>query len=379
MKQIYLDYAATTPVDPLVKEAMIPFLEDKFGNPSSIYLIGRESRQAIENARESVAGLIGSKPEEIIFTSSGTESNNFALKGVAYANKDKGNHIITTEIEHHAVLESARFLETQGFKVTYVKPDKYGMIDPGEIKKAITDKTILISVMHANNEIGTIEPIKEIGEIAKEKEIIFHTDSVQTVGHIEVNVNELGIDLLSLSGHKFYGPKGVGALYIRKGTKISPFMHGGGQERHLRASTENLLGIVGLGKAAEIAKEKIKEETTELRDILIKGILDKIPETKLNGHPKNRLANNANFIIPGIEGEALILHLDKMGISASTGSACSTLELGPSHVLLAIGLSQQEAHSSARFTLGRETTKEDIEYLLEILPKVVRKMLEDEK
>lgn len=382
MKQIYLDYAATTPVDPLVTDAMLPYIKDKYGNPSSIYAIGREAKSAISKARESVANLIGSKPEEIIFTSSGTESINFALKCIAYTNKNRGNHIITTEIEHHAVIESARFLETQGFKVTYIKPDKYGWIDPDEVEKAITSKTTLISVIHANNEIGTIEPIKEIGNIAKEREIDFHIDSVQTAGHIPVSVDELEVDLLSLSAHKLYGPKGVGALYVRKGTKIIPFIHGGGQERHLRASTENLSGIVGFGNAASIAKAKIPEEMkalTELRDMLIKGLLEKIRGAKLNGHPNERLPNNVNIVIPEVEGEAVILHLDKLGIYASTGSACSTLELGPSHVLLAIGLTQADAHSSVRFTLGRATKKQDIEYLLKMLPEVVNKLLKDEK
>lgn len=382
MKQIYLDYAATTPVDPVVAEAILPYIKDIFGNPSSIYTIGQGSRTAIEKAREDVTGLIGAKPEEIIFTSSGTESDNLAIKGIAYANRDKGNHIITTEIEHHAVLESTRFLETQGFSVTYIKPDKYGWISPDKIKNAITKKTVLISVMHANNEIGTIEPIKEIGRIAKEHGIYFHIDAVQTVGHIPVSVDELGVDLLSLSGHKFYGPKGVGALYIRKGTKIAPIIHGGGQERHIRAGTENLSSIVGLGKAAEIVKGKIQSETTRLtglRDMLIKGLLEKIPETKLNGHPTERLPNNINITIPNIEGEAVILHLNELGIYAGTGSACSAYDLGPSHILLAIGLSQQMAHSSVRFTLGMWNTKEDIEYLLQVLPNIIGRLLEEEK
>lgn len=382
MKKIYLDHAATTPVDPIVAEAILPFIKDQFGNPSSIYTIGRESKSEIEKARESVAGLIGAKSEEIIFTSSGTESDNLAIKGIAYANREKGNHIITTEIEHHAVLESTRFLETQGFSVTYIKPDKYGWVPPDKIKNAITKKTILISVMHANNEIGTIEPIEEIGQIAKEHEIYFHIDAVQTVGHIPVSVNELGVDLLSLSGHKFYGPKGVGALYIRKGTKITPIIHGGGQEMHIRASTENLIGIVGLGKAAEIIKGKIQPEITkltELRDMLIKDLLERIPESKLNGHPTKRLPNNINIIIPNVEGEAVILHLNSLGIYASTGSACSSYDLGPSHVLLAIGLSQQMAHSSVRFTLGMWNTKEDIEYLLQVLTNIVGRLLEEER
>lgn len=377
MRQVYLDYAATTPVDPLVIDAILPYIVDRYGNPSSIYQIGRESKSAIEGARASVADLIGAKPEEIVFTSGGTESDNLAIKGIAYANRDKGNHIITTGIEHHAVIESTRFLQTQGFEVTYIEPDRFGWIDPDRIRSAVTDRTILISVMHANNEIGTIEPIREIGLIAKERDIYFHTDAVQTVGHIDVNVDQLCVDLLSLSAHKFYGPKGVGALYVREGTRISSSIHGGGQERRLRAGTENLCGIVGLGKAAEIAKEKIPEEIKRLaglRDYLIKGLLEKIPGSKLNGHAENRLSNNVNIVIPNVEGEAVILRLDKLGIYASTGSACSTYDLGPSHVLLAIGLSQQEAHSSVRFTLGYWSKKEDIDYLLEVLPSVIEEL-----
>lgn len=384
MKQIYLDNAATTPMDSEVIRVMTEYLKDnRFGNPSSIYTIGRETKESVERARNSVAMLIGAKPEEIVFTSGGTESNNFALKGIAYANRGKGNHIITTQIEHHSVLESAKFLEDQGFIATYIEPDKYGFIDPAKIKKAITKKTILISVMHANNEIGTIEPIEEIGKIAREYEIYFHTDCVQTVGHIPLSVDNLFADLLSLSAHKFYGPKGVGVLYIRKGTKISSFIQGGGQEKRMRAGTENTIGIIGLGKAAEIAKRSLKEEIEKLtssRDMLINGLLERLAGLRLNGHPDNRLPNNVNISIPHIEGEALILHLDKLGIYASTGSACSSTDLGPSHVLMAIGLTKQMAHSSVRFTLGRENTEEDIGCVLDAVGKIVKKLLkEDEK
>ena len=377
MKRIYLDYAATTPTDPEVIKAMQPYFFERFGNPSSIHSFGQEAKKAIEDAREKVAGFLGAKPEEIIFTSGGTESNNFAIEGVAYALEKKGNHILTSAIEHHAIIEPCKFLEKKGFKISVVGVDKNGLVDPGEIKKAMTDKTILISVMHANNEIGTIQPIKEIGRIAKEKEIYFHTDAVQTVGHIPVNVDELNIDLLSLSAHKFYGPKGVGALYVRKGTRIERFLHGGDQERNRRASTHNTPGIVGLGKAIELCQDKMKEESRfqiELRDKLIKGIQDKIPHVYLNGHSTQRLPNNANISIEYIEGESLILNLDMEGIACSTGSACTSSSLEPSHVLLAIGRSPEIAHGSLRFSLGRFTQGSDIDYVLEVLPDVAKKL-----
>jgi cysteine desulfurase len=379
MRRIYLDYAATTPQDPEVTKAMEPFFFEKFGNPSSIHTEGQIARKAIEEARETVASFLGAKPEEIVFTSGGTESNNFALEGIAFANEKKGNHIIISAIEHHAITEPAKFLEKRGFKITVVGVDKYGLVDPSDIKKAITDKTILISIMHANNEIGTIQPISEIAKIAKEKGIYFHTDAVQTVGHIPVNVDDLNVDLLSLSAHKFYGPKGVGALYIRKGTRIERFLHGGDQENSRRASTHNTAGIVGMAKAIELCKEKMQAEANfqmNLRDKLIDNILKNIPEVYLNGHPKIRLPNNANFSIRYIEGESLLLNLDLLGIAASTGSACTSSSLEPSHVLLAIGLSHEVAHGSVRFTLGRWTKEEDIDYLLEHLPKVVKKLRE---
>lgn len=379
MKRIYLDYAATTPVEEEVIKAMLPYFKEKFGNASTFYSYGQEARKAIEDARSLIADFVGAKPEEIVFTSGGTESNNYALKGVAYANQEKGNHIIATSIEHHSVSEPCKFLEKQGFKVSYLKVDKYGMVDPEDVKKEITDKTILISIMHANNEIGTIEPIKEIAKIAHERGIIFHTDAVQTFCHIPVNVDELGVDLLSVSAHKLYGPKGVGALYIRKGTKITSFLHGGDQERRRRASTENVPGIVGFAKAVAIAKEKMAEESeklTKLRDKLISGILNKIDAVRLNGHPTQRLPNNVNISIEYIEGESMILNLDMEGIACSTGSACSSSSLEPSHVLLAIGLSHELAHGSLRFTLGRDTTESDIDYVLEVLPRIVKKLRE---
>jgi len=377
MKRIYLDYAATTPCDPLVLKAMEPYFFEKFGNASSIYTEGQEAKAAIEEAREKLASFLGAKPEEIIFTSGGTESNNFAVQGIAYAQSKKGNHIITTVIEHHAIGEPCKLLEKRGFEVTYIGVDKYGLVSPEDIKKAITDKTILVSVMHANNEIGTIQPIAEIGKIAREKGIYFHTDAVQTTGHIPTDVNDLNIDLLSLSAHKFYGPKGVGALYVRKGTRIERFLHGGDQEKGRRASTHNTAGIVGLGKAVELCRDKIKDETEfqmALRDRLIKEIKEKIPDVYLNGHATQRLPNNVNFSIKYIEGESILLNLDMLGIAASTGSACTSTSLEPSHVLLAIGLPHEIAHGSLRLTLGRWTKEEDISYLLEHLPVVVEKL-----
>jgi len=377
MERIYLDYAATTPCDPQVLKAMEPYFFTKFGNASSIHSFGQEAKKAIEDSRETLALFLGAKPEEIVFTSGGTESDNFALKGVASALEKKGSHIITSVIEHHAVSEPCKFLEKKGFNLTYLPVDKFGLVSPDDVKKALTDKTILISIMHANNEIGTIQPVAEIGKIAKEKGVYFHTDAVQTVGHIPVNVNELNVDLLSLSAHKFYGPKGVGALYIRKGTRIDRFMHGGDQEKGRRASTHNLTGIVGLGKALDLCREKMDAEAKfqiALRDNLIKKIPEKIKEVYLNGHPTKRLPNNVNFSIKYIEGESILLNLDMLGVAASTGSACTSSSLEPSHVLLAIGLSHEIAHGSLRITMGRWTKEGDINYLLECLPKIVDKL-----
>jgi len=377
MRRIYLDYAATTPTHPEVVKAMLPYFTDVFGNASSIYSYGQEAKGAIEEARVKVADLIGARGEEIVFTSGGTEADNFALKGVAFANETKGNHIITSSIEHHAVIETCKFLERRGFRVTYLPVDGYGLVDAGDVKKAITDKTILISVMQANNEMGTIEPIAEIGRIAREAGIYFHTDAVQMVGHIPVDVNELEVDLLAMSAHKLYGPKGVGALYIRKGTKLIPFMHGGDQERRRRASTENVPGIIGLGKAIELIQQDMGEEAerlTYLRDRLIKGLLERIDHTRLNGHPLKRLPNNVNVSVDYVEGESMLLNLDLEGICASTGSACSSASLEPSHVLLALGLSPEQAHGSLRFSLGKWTRDEEIERVLEVLPRVIAKL-----
>jgi len=383
MRKVYLDHAATTPTDPRAVEAMKPYFTEIFGNPSSIHQFGQEAKLAMESAREKVASLIGSKPEEIVFTSGGTEADNFALEGVAFANEKKGlpagrqgNHIITSKIEHHAVTECAAFLAKRGFNVTYLPVDKFGVVDPQDVKKAITDKTILVSIMHANNEIGTIEPIAEISKVVKEKGIYFHTDAVQTAGHIPINVNDLGVDLLSISGHKFYGPKGIGALYIRKGVRMVPFLHGGAQERNRRASTENVPGIVGMGAAAEIAFDEEIARELILRDKLIKGLLEGIPDVILNGHPTLRLPNNVNVSIKYIEGESILLNLDMMGIAGSSGSACTSGSLDPSHVLLAIGLPHEIAHGSLRLTLGKATTENDIIYVLETLPPIVKKLRE---
>jgi len=377
VKRIYLDYAATTPTHPEVVKAMLPYFTDAFGNPSGIYSYGQEAKGAIEEARTKVAELIGARDEEIVFTSGGTEADNFALKGVAFANENRGNHLITSSIEHHAVMETCKFLERRGFGVTYVPVDEYGLVNPDDVRRAITGKTILISVMHANNEVGTLEPIAEIGRIAREAGIYFHTDAVQTAGHISVDVNELGVDLFSMSAHKLYGPKGVGALYIRKGTKLLPSMHGGEQERRRRASTENVPGIVGFGKAVEIARQEMSEEAerlTCLRNQLINGLLERIDHSRLNGHPVTRLPNNVNISVNFVEGESMLLNLDLEGICASTGSACSSSSLEPSHVLLAMGLSHEQAHGSLRFSLGKWTTEEEIERVLDILPGIVTKL-----
>jgi len=380
IKRRYFDYAATTPVHPEVIKAMQPYLDAVYGNPSSLHSFGQEAQVAVTQSRDLVAKYINAKSEEIVFTSGGTEADNFALIGVFEANVKKGNHIITTTIEHHAVLETCKFLEKhRGAKVTYVPVDKYGLVDLEAIIKAITPQTILISVMHANNEIGTIEPIAGIGKIAKEKGIYFHTDAVQTFGSLDLDVEKLNIDLLSASAHKLYGPKGVGLLYIRKGLRILPFLHGGEQERRRRASTENVFGIVGFGKAVELAikeKQERHQHVTILRDKLIKGILEKIDESELNGHPTKRLPNNVNATIKYIEGESMLINLDLEGIAASTGSACSSSSLEPSHVIKALGVSPEVAHSSLRFSLGRLNTDEDVDYLLEVLPRIVKKLRE---
>lgn len=388
MKKIYLDYAATTPVDPQVLKSMIPYFRKFFGNPLSIHSFGQIANKALENARESVAHLIKAELEEIVFTSSGTESNNMAIKGIFYALQRLPVNIITSSIEHSAILEPCKFLQERGVKVTYLSPDKHGLIDPRDLHKAIDSKTILVSIMHANNEIGTIQPIKNMGAFIEAERIkrhgiknnlpiYFHTDAVQTAGHIPINVNELKVDLLSMSGHKLYGPKGVGALYIKNGVKIVPLLHGGEQERNKRGSTQNVSGIVGFGVACEIAEKYIEKETKnliQLRNYFIEQITNKIKSVELNGHPTERLPNNVNLIIKGVEGEAVLISLDMMGIAVSSGSACSTTSLKPSHVLLEIGLSAEEAHSCLRFSLGKWTKKKDIDYTVKKIIPIVKRL-----
>jgi len=374
--KVYLDYAATTPTDPRVLKEMLPFFNKKFGNTMSLHSFGREAKLAAEEAREKVASLMNAEASEIIFTGSATESDNFALKGIAFANKEKGKHIIVSSIEHHSVLDTAKWLEKQGFEVTYLPVDKYGLVNPSEVEKSIRKDTILVSIMHANNEIGTIEPIEEIGKICSEHGVYFHTDAAQSYGKIPVDVKKMNVDLLTASAHKIYGPKGVGLLYLRKGVKIEPLLHGGGHEFGLRSSTLNLPGIVGFGAAAEIAKKEMEKEgkrIEKLRRRLEKGVL-KIENSHLNGHLEKRLPNIANFWFDFIEGESLIMSLDIKGIAASTGSACSSESLEPSHVLLAIGLKHHQAHGSLRLSLGRWTKKEEIDYVLKVLPEVVENL-----
>ncbi len=376
-KRVYFDYSATTPMKKEVLDEMLPFFNTDFGNPSSVHSFGRQGKNALDIARDRVAKTLNAKSEEVFFTGGGSEADNWAIKGVAFANKNKGNHIITTKIEHHAVLHTCEYLEKEGFEVTYLDVDQYGLVNIDDLKSAIKDSTILITIMYANNEIGTVQPIKEIGQIAKEKGIIFHTDAVQAYGNVIIDVNDLGVDLLSISAHKVYGPKGVGALYIKRGTKIHQLIHGGAQEKRRRAGTENIPGIVGFGKAAEMAYENIEDHINRLismRDKLIKGIMEKIPYTKLNGHPTKRLPGNANISIEFIEGEALLLSLDMVGIAASSGSACTSGSLDPSHVLMAIGLSHEIAHGSLRLTMGDFTTEEDVDYVIEKLPAIVDRL-----
>lgn len=378
-KQIYFDHSATTYVKPEVLEAMLPYFTEKFGNASSVYTIARESKKAIEEARDRVALALGAQSKEIFFTGSGTEADNWAIKGFAYANKSKGNHIITTAIEHHAILHTCQYLESDGFEVTYLPVDENGLVTPEQVRDAIKSNTILITIMFANNEIGTIQPIGEIGKVAKEKGICFHTDAVQAVGNVPINVVDMNIDMLSLSSHKFYGPKGIGALYIRKGVKITSFLHGGAQERGRRASTENVPAIVGLGKAIELATNNIdayNQKLMALRERTIEEISKKIPFVKLNGDRNKRLPGNVNFSFEFIEGESLLLMLDMKGIAASSGSACTSGSLDPSHVLLAIGLPHEIAHGSLRITFGDDNTDEDIDYLMEVLPMIVERLRE---
>ena len=377
MNKIYLDHSATTRTDEDVAKLTLEYMTEFYGNPSSVHSFGRETRKVMEDAREKVAKAIGAEPNEIIFTSGGTEADNLAIRGVAYANKKNGNHIITSSIEHHAVLDTCKSLEGEGFQVTYLPVDEDGMVKPEDVRSAITDQTILISVMHANNEVGTIQPIKEIGALAREKGIFFHSDTVQSIGKIPVDVNELNIDLLAVSAHKFYGPKGVGCLYMRKGVRMLPITFGGAQERKRRPGTHNVPGIVGFGLAIEKAVNSIDEQMSyqmRLRDKLIRELTGRIEDVKLNGHPTERLPNNVNLSFRFIEGESLLLSLDMKGIAASSGSACTSGSLDPSHVLLAMGLSHEIAHGSLRITLGKDNTEEEIDYVIEVLPEVVERL-----
>ncbi|MBU7007900.1 cysteine desulfurase NifS [Phosphitispora fastidiosa] len=377
MNKIYLDHSATTRTDEDVAKAMLEYMTDIYGNPSSVHSFGRSARKVVEEAREKVAKAIGAEPNEIIFTSGGTEADNLAIRGVAFANKKRGNHIITSSIEHHAVLDACKALEREGFQVTYLPVDENGMVNIDDIRNAITDQTILISIMHANNEVGTIQPIREIGALARDKGVFFHSDTVQSVGKIPVDVNELNIDLLSISAHKFYGPKGIGCLYMRKGVRMLPISFGGSQERKRRPGTLNVPGIAGFGLAIEKAVASLEEQAafqSRLRDKLIRELTARVKDIKLNGHPTERLPNNVNLSFRYIEGESLLLSLDMKGVAASSGSACTSGSLDPSHVLLALGLSHEIAHGSLRMTLGKDNTEAEIDYVIEVLPEIVERL-----
>src|SRR5579885_643706 len=374
---IYLDHAATTPVRPEVVEAMLPYFTDRYGNPSSIYGLGREARQAIDRARDTVANILGCRSAEVIFTSCGSESDNLAIKGVAFACRDRGNHIITSQVEHHAVLHTCEWLERYfGFEVTYLPVDRYGVVDLAALEAALTERTILVSVMLANNEVGTIQPIREIAELVRPRGIVLHTDAVQGGGALDLNVDALGVDLLSLSGHKFYAPKGVGVLYVRQGTRLMPQMLGGGQERNRRSGTENVAQIVGLARGLELAYQERSTDNPRiqrLRDKLRDGLLETIPDTIPTGHPTNRLPNNASFCFKGVDGEQILLALDLNGVGASTGSACTSASSEPSHVLTAMGISAAVAHGAIRMTLGKGNTEEEIDTVLQLMPDIVEK------
>ena len=377
MRKVYFDHSATTMVDPQVVEAMLPFLNEKFGNPSSIHSFGREVKVALEEAREAVAEFCKVRAADIYFTGGGTESDNMAIKGIAYELREKGKHIITSKIEHHAVLHTCEFLQKEGFEVTYLAPDKYGIIHPESVEKGIRKDTILITIMHANNEVGTINSIEKIGEIAREKGILFHTDAVQSFGKIPIDLSKLPVDLMSMSAHKIYGPKGVGVLYVRKGIRLVQQSHGGGHERNRRPGTENIPGIIGMAKAVELRKANMKKENKhlkKLRDKFHDKITKAIPRVYLNGHPEQRLSGHLNLSFQGIEGEALLLSLDLKGIAASSGSACTSGSIDPSHVLSAMGVKPELAQSSIRFTLGKDNTEEDIDYAVSILPEIVQRL-----
>lgn len=376
-RYVYADNAATTKLKPEVLEKMMPYFSEEYGNPSSVYSLSATTKRAIEEARKKVADAFNAEPKEILFTSGASEADNWAIKGIAYSLKDKGNHIITTKIEHHAVLHTTEFLEKNGYEVTYLDVDEDGLIDLKQLEDAITDKTILISIIFANNEIGTIQPIREIGEIAKKHNVYFHTDAVQAVGNVEIDVKDMNIDLMSVTAHKIYGPKGTGALFVKKGVKLHPYIHGGGQEFSRRAGTENVAGIVGFGAAIELATADIKtkaEKISKLRDKYIERVLNEIPYVRLNGHRTKRLCNNTNMCFRYIEGEALLLSLDMKGICASSGSACTSGSLDPSHVLLAIGLPHEIAHGSLRITFGDFNSEEDVDYIVESLKEIVARL-----
>lgn len=376
-KFIYMDHNATTPLHPQVLEAMLPYLKEEYGNASSIHGKGREAREAVEHSREIIASFLGTKPNTIYFTSGGTESNNFAVKGVGFKNKEKGNHIIATRIEHPCILDTCKFMESQGFIVTLLPVDREGKVSPEDLKKAITDRTILVSVMHANNEVGTIQPIASLAFLAKERGITFHTDAVQTFGKIPFRIDDLGVDLLSVSGHKLYGPKGVGFLYIRKEVRILPHQHGGHHERRLRAGTENVAGIVGLGKAVLLAKEEMEKRITHLQKLQERfygGVLKEIDEVVLNGHPTERIPGTVNLGIKGVEGESMAINLDLQGIGVSTGSACTAGSLEPSHVLVAMGIPAEYARGTVRFSIGYENTEEEVDYCIEEVSKIVKRL-----
>ncbi|MEM2839133.1 MAG: cysteine desulfurase NifS [Thermoplasmata archaeon] len=377
MKRIYFDNSATSRTDDAVIEAMLPFMKEHYGNPSSLHSFGSEAKRGMDSARASVAKLINADPSEIIFTSGGTESDNLALKGFAYANRNKGRHIITSAIEHHAIFNTCEYLEKNGFEVTYLPVDSEGLVSPEVLERAIRPDTILISIMYANNEIGTIQPIRELAKIAESKGISFHSDAVQAAGHVPIDVKAEKISMLSMSAHKFYGPKGVGALYVKKGVRLEPLLHGGGHERGLRSSTENVPGIVGFGKAAELAISNMSAESAKLislRDMMIDGVLRRVPRSYLNGHRTKRLPNNANFRFDYIEGEGLVLRMDMRGFALSTGSACSTKSLEPSHVLIALGLRPEQAHGSLRISMGKDNTEEEVKLFLEALPEEVSRL-----
>ena len=381
MRQVYMDYSATTPVKKEVLDAMIPYFTEHYGNPSSLYTIGLEAKNAISEARQRVASLIGADEKEIFFTACGTESDNWALFGVSDAKKKKGNHIITTKIEHHAILHSCQFLEKHGFDVTYLDVDENGLVDPEDLKAAITDQTIMVSIMMVNNEVGTVEPIKELVRVTKEKnkDIVFHTDAVQGLGNVPIDVKDLGVDLMSMSAHKIYGPKGTGALFIKKGVRLSNYIHGGAQENKHRAGTENLAGIVGFGKAAQLAQENFDEHVkhcSSLRDYFVQQVLERIPDTQVNGTMEKRHPGNANITFKFIEGESILLLLDSKGVYVSTGSACSSASLTPSHVLTALGVPVEMIHGTVRFSIGDFTTKEDLDYVLDELTKIVARLRE---